>query len=150
MVTLKHLFRRPITVQYPEERLVVSRRFRGNELVWDPGRCTGCGTCAKSCPQGEIELVTSRGEGGDWVVERLEIDLGHCMFCGLCVESCPFDALFMGMAYERSTYRRGELILDKEALSLGPGRQPSGYFRPEVEAQLPRQTLLVDRKEGYI
>jgi NAD(P)H-quinone oxidoreductase subunit I len=34
-VTIRHLFRHPITTQYPEQRLVTSRRSRGNELVWD-------------------------------------------------------------------------------------------------------------------
>ena len=59
-VTFRHLFRKPVTTQYPEERLTVSRRTRGNELIWDKERCSGCTTCAQSCPQGVIEIVTSR------------------------------------------------------------------------------------------
>jgi NAD(P)H-quinone oxidoreductase subunit I len=143
-VTLKHLFRPTITVQYPEERLVTSRRFRGYELVWYPGRCTGCATCAKLCPQGNIEIVTSRSEDNRFVVEKFEVDTGRCMFCGLCVEACPFDALFMGRNYERSSYRRRELVLSKEELTLSEKRQPSGYARPRVEALMPRQTLLLE------
>ena len=57
-LTFKHLFRKPITTQYPEERLVVSRRFRGNELAWDKEKCTGCFTCARSCPHTCIEVMT--------------------------------------------------------------------------------------------
>ncbi len=57
-VTISHLFRKPITTQYPEERLTVSRRIRGNELIWDEERCCGCYTCAKSCPQGVIHIRT--------------------------------------------------------------------------------------------
>ena len=56
-LTLKHLFRHPITTQYPEERLTVSRRIRGNELVWDKEQCTGCATCAVNCPHGVIKLM---------------------------------------------------------------------------------------------
>ena len=56
-LTLEHLFRKPITTQYPEERLTISRRFRGNELVRDEERCTGCTTCAQSCPHGVISIV---------------------------------------------------------------------------------------------
>jgi len=64
-LTFKHLFRKPITTQYPEERLTVSRRTRGNELVWDKEQCTGCATCAKSCPQGSIYIVTAKnGDNG--------------------------------------------------------------------------------------
>ena len=59
MLTLKHLFRHPITIQYPEERLHTSRRIRGNELVWSQEKCTGCYTCAHSCPHGCIEMGTS-------------------------------------------------------------------------------------------
>jgi len=58
-VTLKNFIKRPITTQYPEEKLVVSRRIRGTELIWDPERCSGCATCAKSCHQGSIRIVTA-------------------------------------------------------------------------------------------
>ena len=59
VVTFKHLFRHPVTTQYPEQKLNPSRRLRGNELVWDNIKCTGCATCAKSCPQGAIHINTS-------------------------------------------------------------------------------------------
>ena len=145
VVTLKHLFRRPVTTQYPEERLTVSRRIRGNELIWDKERCTGCATCAKSCPQGAIRIVTSPGEENDYIVEEFRVDSGYCIFCGLCVESCPYEALFMGYIYERARYRRRELVLSKEELLTSEKKQPSGYARPKVEAALPPQTLLLDR-----
>ena len=45
-VTLSYMIRRPITTQYPEERLTLSKRFRGYTMVWDRERCTGCATCA--------------------------------------------------------------------------------------------------------
>ena len=58
-LTLKHLFRKPITTQYPEEKLTVSRRIRGNELAWSQEKCIGCYTCAQSCPHGCINIITS-------------------------------------------------------------------------------------------
>lgn len=152
MLTLKHLFRPPITVQYPEEKLNVSRRIRGNELVWFPDKCTGCATCAKSCPQGNIVIATHPGEDNKYIVDKFEVDTGRCMFCGLCVESCPYYALAMGYSYERSQYRRGDLVLNKEALRVSEERQPSGYDRPEIEKRLPKQSLLIygdkDKEEG--
>jgi len=144
-LTFRHVFRRPITTQYPEQRLIPSRRFRGYELIWYKNRCTGCGTCAKSCLQGNIEIVTSKGTENNYVVEKFEVDTGRCIFCGLCVEACPYEALFMGKAYERASYRRGQLVLSKEQLELSAERQPSGYARPKVEALLPKQTLLLER-----
>jgi NAD(P)H-quinone oxidoreductase subunit I len=143
-LTFRHLFRNPITVQYPEERLAVSRRARGNELVWFVDKCTGCGTCTKSCPQGNIVLVTHRSNDDNrYIVDKFEVDTGRCMFCGLCVESCPYDALAMGLSYERSQYMRTKLILSKEDLMPSEMREPSGYFHPEIEAKLPKQSLLI-------
>jgi NAD(P)H-quinone oxidoreductase subunit I len=149
-LTFKHLFRPPITVQYPEQKLNVSRRIRGNELVWLMDRCTGCATCAKACPQGNIEIATHLSDENKYVVDKFEVDTGRCMFCGLCVEACPFDALAMGRSYERAQYRRRDVILSKEQLLMSDIRQPSGYFRPEFEAGLPKQSLLIfwDREEG--
>ena len=146
-VTIRHLFRHPITTQYPEQRLNTSRRIRGNELVWSQEKCTGCTTCVKTCPLGAIEIVTSPTlVDNKYFVEKYQVDTGYCMQCGLCVEVCPFGALFMGYAYERAKYRRGELVQNKEDMMLESGeKQPSGYFYPEIAEELPRQTLLLER-----
>jgi len=78
-------------------------------------------------------------------VEKIEMDTGYCISCGLCVEACPFEALYMGYAYERAKYRRGKLVQADEMLLTSAERRPSGYFHPEIAAELPRQTLLVER-----
>lgn len=145
-VTIKHLLRHPITTQYPEQRLNTSRRIRGNELIWDNIRCTGCAACAKSCPQGAIQIVTSVNQvDNKYVVEKIEVDTGYCIQCGLCVEACPYEAIFMGYAYERAKYRRSEVVQTNEMLLPSDKRPRSGYMYPEIAAQLPRQTLLVER-----
>jgi len=145
-VTLRHVLRHRITLQYPDERLNNSRRFRGYELVWDKKRCTGCATCAKSCLQGNIEIVTHRDDNENkYVVDKFELDAGRCIFCGLCVESCPYNALFLSMEFECGKYRRGELVLSKERLERTEDKRISGYFRPEIEETLPKQTLLLDK-----
>jgi len=64
-LTFKHLFRKPITTQYPDEKLTVSRRERGTILAWSADKCVGCHTCADSCPTGCIDIKTSlMGEKG--------------------------------------------------------------------------------------
>ena len=145
-VTITHLLRHPITSQYPDQRLNTSRRIRGNELIWDNIKCTGCGTCAKSCPQGAIKIITSVNlEENKYTVEEIEVDTGYCIQCGLCVEVCPYGALFMGYAYERAQYQRAAVVQANESLLPSVERQPSGYMHPEIAKELPRQTLLVER-----
>ncbi len=146
MVTIKHLFRHPVTMQYPEQREVISRRSRGNELIWDRVKCTGCASCAKTCPQGVIKIVTALdSDKNRYDVSKFEVDTGYCIQCGLCVEVCPYGALFMGYSFERAKYRRGELVQADDALLASPERPISGYMNPEVAATLPAQTLLMDR-----
>ena len=145
-VTIRHMLRHPITVQYPEQRLNTSRRIRGNELIWNQEKCTGCGTCAKTCPQGALEIVTSTSlVENKYAVEKYEVDTGYCIQCGLCVEVCPYEALFMGYSYERAKYQRGELVQTKEIMLESPDRPTSGYFYPERATKLPGQTLLIER-----
>ena len=148
MVTLRHLFRRPVTVQYPEQRLHNSRRIRGNELVWSLKKCTGCDTCAKVCPIGAIRIVTTTDLVGNlYPVNQYRVDTGYCIQCGLCVEACPYEAIRMGYSYERAKYRRGELVQRDEQLAASAEHPASGYMYPDEAAKLPPQTLLVDRDD---
>ncbi len=148
-VTIRHLLRRPVTTQYPEQRLNTSRRIRGNELIWSKEKCTGCATCAKACHIGAIKIITATNMvDNKYEVETYQVDTGYCIHCGLCVEACPYDALYMGYAYERAKYRRNDLVQNKEMMMETPDREVSGYFHPERAAKLPRQTLLLDRDKG--
>jgi formate hydrogenlyase subunit 6/NADH:ubiquinone oxidoreductase subunit I len=145
-VTIIHLFRHPAVSQYPDQCLNVSRRFRGNELVWSRLKCTGCATCAKACPQGAIEIVTSTNPvDNKYEVQTYRVDTGYCIQCGLCVEACPYDAVYMGHAYERARYRRADVVQANDALLESPQRPVSGYFHPEFADKLPPQTLLVEK-----
>jgi len=62
VVTMKNAIRPPITTQYPEKQLHISRRTRGNQLVWDKQRFIACSMCARSCRMGCINVATSRDE----------------------------------------------------------------------------------------
>jgi formate hydrogenlyase subunit 6/NADH:ubiquinone oxidoreductase subunit I len=144
-LTLKHFFRRPITTQYPEQRLAVSRRIRGNQLIWEKDACIADNACGRACPVGCLTMVTSRDENRKLKVDKMELDIGLCISCGLCVEACTQHCLFMSCDYEKSAYSRKNFILTGEDLKPSEKRIPSGYFSPENEAKLPRQTLLIDR-----
>ena len=138
-VTLRNLFRKPFTVQYPEQPLPQHTRFRGQEFAWYQERCTGCAICAKYCPLGIIRIVTDPSggyeqEGGSYKVDVFDIDQGRCMYCGLCVEACPYDALHMGSGFEGAQERREDLVITVDQLKARD-KHPSTWFRPQLERQ---------------
>ncbi|ACZ61929.1 NuoI/complex I 23 kDa subunit family protein [Dehalococcoides mccartyi] len=164
-LTFKHLFRPWITAQYPEEKLTMSKRIRGTQVIWVKETCIACLACARACPVKAINMEVSRGEDRKLKVDHMSIDFGLCVFCGLCVESCPTkNAIYMGYGYETTTYRctniakaEGqsrsecrcrELILTGDELAPSATRILSGYDRPEAAEKLAEQTLLINKK-GY-
>jgi len=94
-VTFSHLFRPPITVQYPD-RLpaplpeTLPERYRGF-LEVDLDICTGCKACERDCPIACITIDLEK-VGDVRAMTRFDIDLGKCMYCNICVESCPIPA----------------------------------------------------------
>jgi len=151
-VTFKHLFKKPFTTQYPEERSNTFPRFRGYEFVWYEDRCTGCASCAKYCPLGTIKIETSPepqpNVGNKYGLEVFDIDTGRCMFCGLCVEACPYDALFMGTGYERATYTRKSMVVHIDELRTA-NKQPSAFARPHLHGvEMNEETSLSGGEAG--
>lgn len=130
-VTLRHLFKKPLTVQYPEEKLPVPARVRGTSFKWYEELCTGCSMCARACPHGVIKIATHSNDGKSRVIDRYEIDTGLCMFCGLCVEACPFGALFLGKRIENASYTRDGLYYTKERLKADIV-EASEYYQSEI------------------
>jgi NADH-quinone oxidoreductase subunit I len=119
IVTLRHAFRKPITVAYPEQKPELSQRFRGRlVLPVDPEkgehRCTACMICVKTCPNRSIEVEKMVGEDGKPKprAARYLYDIGRCMYCNLCVESCPFAAIVMSDEYELSVLDKSSLVRD--------------------------------------
>lgn len=119
-VTFDHMRRRPITVQYPYEKLIPSERFRGR-IHFEFDKCIACEVCVRVCP---INLPVV-----DWEFDKASkkkklnhysIDFGVCIFCGNCVEFCPTNCLSMTEEYELSTYDRHELNYDSVALGRLP------------------------------
>lgn len=114
-VTLKYLFKKPFTTQYPEEIRPVPVDARTN-LLWFEERCTGCSTCAQACPDGCILVQTSPREDGALNIDRYEIDFRLCMYCGLCVEACPYEAIQAGGPLDDAAYDFNELYRNKPKL----------------------------------
>lgn len=119
-VTFDHMRRRPITVQYPYEKLIPSERFRGR-IHFEFDKCIACEVCVRVCPinlpvvDWEYDKVSKKKK-----LDHYSIDFGVCIFCGNCVEYCPTNCLSMTEEYELSTYDRHQLNYDSVALGRLP------------------------------
>ncbi len=119
-VTFDHMSRRPVTVQYPYEKLIPSERFRGR-IHFEFDKCIACEVCVRVCPinlpvvDWEFNKTLKKKE-----LKHYSIDFGVCIFCGNCVEYCPTNCLSMTEEYELATYDRHELNYDNVALGRLP------------------------------
>lgn len=130
-----HLFRRKVTIQYPEQKAYLPPRWRGRIILSrDPDggeRCVACHLCAVVCPVDCIALQATEDEHGRRYPEFFRINFSRCIFCGLCEEACPTYAIQLTPDYEMSEYNRQNLVYEKEDLLIsGPGKYPDyNYYR---------------------
>src|SRR4051794_37549719 len=130
-MTARAVFRKPVTIQYPEVHRQIANRDRAFPiLIWDEEHdepfCTGCHACERACPV-ECMTVTMKdnpkfAEGQSKrrkIIDEFFIDYGRCMRCNICVEVCNFDAIAMNntwTGHELSTLDRRDLVMDRDQL----------------------------------
>ncbi len=107
-ITFSHLFREPMTIQYPDRiprpiQETLPMRYRGF-LEVDMAICTGCTLCQKACPIDCILIEAGKDPELGRVMTRFGVDLSKCMYCGLCTEPCPTGAIRFTREFEGSTY----------------------------------------------
>ena len=113
-VTFKHLFREPVTVQYPDVdvQAKLPERYRGI-LDVEMDICISCHLCETACPIACIVIEDVRGTKTTVMSKttgkpspkvkyptRFDIDIAKCMFCGLCTEPCPTGAIHHTTRFE--------------------------------------------------
>jgi len=121
MLTFKHLFRRNVTLSYPEHKHPLPAGYRGAPaLVKDQDgrtKCVACFLCEWICPP---KAITIKAQEIPTLVEKspdkFEIDFLRCIMCGYCEEVCPEEAIFMTGNYELIGTSRAELRYDKDRL----------------------------------
>jgi len=125
-VTLRHVFRKKDTLQYPEVKRVFGPRYRGvPALVRDQDgrdKCVACYMCQFVCPPLAINIEAAEYPPGDALHQiekfpaRFEINMLRCIYCGLCEEACPEEAIFMSPTYVVTGLSREVMIFDKAKL----------------------------------
>jgi NADH-quinone oxidoreductase subunit I len=119
-LTGKSLFKRKITIQYPEEKTPLSPRFRGLHALrrYPNGeeRCIACKLCESVCPAMCITIDSEERADGTRRTTRYDIDLFKCIYCGFCEEACPTDAIVMTRFFEFHMEQRNEAVINKQGL----------------------------------
>lgn len=128
-ITLSHIFKKPATVSYPEEKRPFSPVFRGLHILnrdeEGKERCTACGLCALACPAEAITMEAAERKPGEENLYReekyaakYEINMLRCIFCGYCEEACPKDAIYLTETIMPANYNRQSFIYKKDDLLI--------------------------------
>lgn len=122
-VTLRYYFKRKVTIQYPEESVPVSPRFRGMLALrrYPNGeeRCIACKLCEAVCPANAITIEAGpRAVDGSRRTTKYEVDAFKCINCGFCEEACPVDSIVLTNEMHYHIAKRGDNILTKEKLLM--------------------------------
>ena len=119
-LTLRNLFVKKVTVQYPEEKTPQSARFRGLHALrrYPNGeeRCIACKLCEAVCPALAITIESDERPDGSRRTTRYDIDLFKCIYCGFCEEACPVDAIVETRLFEYHMEKPGQNIMNKDKL----------------------------------
>ncbi|OQY96120.1 MAG: NADH-quinone oxidoreductase subunit I [Sphingobacteriales bacterium UTBCD1] len=139
LITLRHLFKRKATINFPEQKRSFSSVFRGlhvlNRDEEGRERCTACGLCAVACPAEAITMEAAERLPGEEQLYReekyaakYEINMLRCIFCGLCEEACPKDAIYLSQTFAPSNYSRKGFIYKKDDMLIpNPLTEPETY-----------------------
>ena len=150
--TLKSIFEKPVTTEYPEVKRPVKARFRGRHVLkrYENGleKCIGCSLCAAACPADAIWVEAAentdeqRFSPGERYAKTYEINMLRCIFCGFCEDACPTEAIILGDQYELSFTDRANAVYTRELLlepvPVGgkptPQTTPAGIYTRAIPA----------------
>ncbi len=129
--TLRNLFRRPVTQQYPEYKRPLPARSRARIILTrDPDgdeRCVACYLCSAVCPVSCISMQSAERNDGRRYPRWFRINFSRCIFCGFCEEACPTLAIQLTPDYEGCQYDILTMVAEKEDLLVNHGGKNNDY-----------------------
>jgi len=130
-MTFRHLFRKPITEQYPEYKRPLPERSRARiVLTRDPDgdeRCVACYLCSAACPVSCISMQSQEREDGRRHAAWFRINFGRCIYCGLCEEACPTSAIQLTPDFENCRRDILTMVFEKEDLHVDHCGKDNSY-----------------------
>ena len=134
--SMRNVFRRPTTVEYPKVQRARPERYRASfALLHDEAGdelCVGCKACERICPSDiiTVDLVKKespitgkkRAYASDFV-----LDSNACIYCELCVQVCPTDAIVMVKVPEEPKFHRQGLVLTMARLYDNEKLRPQSW-----------------------
>lgn len=120
---LHNLKAKPVTLNYPFEKVTVPDGFRGTPRFVGE-KCIGCKACIRDCTAEAIDIQVEKIElPADPVTGevpkpqkkiRMILYLDRCVHCARCAEVCPKEAIFMDTEFEVANFTRAALRLVQE------------------------------------
>lgn len=133
--TLKNLFSKPVTKNYPAEPINYPERSRGHiEIEID--KCISCSMCAKVCPTG---CITVDRKAMTWEINRFD-----CLACGYCTLKCPKKCLHLTPGYQTP----GEVKTPVSYQRPAPAPKPAAPVKPAGAAGAPAASGAAAPKAG--
>ncbi|MFO0969189.1 MAG: NADH-quinone oxidoreductase subunit I [Gemmataceae bacterium] len=120
--TIRHMFGKKMTQQFPEERPQLPPHYRGvhrlNRDETGRVKCVACYMCSTACPARCIDIVAAPSPWPDRekYPEVFVIDELRCIYCGMCEQACPCDAIELTQLADLTGLTRQEMMFDKEKL----------------------------------
>ncbi|NTU60696.1 MAG: NADH-quinone oxidoreductase subunit NuoI [Deltaproteobacteria bacterium] len=129
--TARHLFRAPVTEEYPEYKRPLPARSRARIILTrDPDgdeRCVACYLCSAACPVNCISMQSAERADGRRYARWFRIHFGRCIYCGWCEEACPTLAIQLTPSFETSQRELLTLVAEKEDLLVDHGGKNRDY-----------------------
>ncbi len=154
--TMKNLFSKPVTKNYPAVPAVYPERSRGHIEI-EIEKCISCSICAKNCPPGCLSVDRKKGT---WTINRFD-----CIACGYCTTKCPKNCLHLAPGYQTpmpekssETFTRPNMpdpadaakaAAAKKAAALKAAKAKAAAVKPE-EGAVKAKAAAVKPEEGTV